>query len=426
MGFTDIFKINSVTRRKKTVDTKGHVLLGEGGLFFKEMDEAYLQSPTATMCLLKFNEYCVPVGLLDDYQELWKKIVNDYIRYGYYILNVEYNVDGKVIGVTYRNPKHFVVKDKDDNDNASTFLNTKTETVYPTFNSNVTIVKSQFAKEGFEKYKGQIYMYNDSAMPYRITPMYSVLDWMKVENDSSTYVSKACDNAMFGNNLFVVKKSSDASEKELEVLESIKEILSSAKGVDEAAQNLLLEYEGDIDDVTKLIAKVSISNDINVDLLNTTDDKAQSKICTACYGFPQILISQSEGIFGNSGEAIATAEDLWAKTCQKEALNILDGFKEIGITTVKEAEKVPEETTALDEKTLDAQATLKGSVGGVQALLEVQASYAAQTTTFESAIAIFELIFGFTRDQAIKLLGSPEITKPVNNGSTNNTNNSPA
>jgi hypothetical protein len=335
MGFTDIFKINSVTRRKKTVDTKGHVLLGENGLFFEEMDEAYLQSPTATMCLLKFHEYCVPVGLLDKYQDLWKKIENDYIRYGYYLLNVEYNIDGKVIGATYRNPKHFIVKDKDDNDNASTFKNIKTDTVYPTFNSNVTVVKSQFAKDGFEQYKGQIYMYNDSSMPYRITPMYSVLDSMKIESNSSTYASKACDNAMFGNNLFVVKKSSDASQKELEVLESIKEILSSAKGVDEAAQNLLLEYEGDIDDVTKLIAKVSISNDINVDLLNDTDSKAESKICTACYGFPRILISQSEGVFGNSGEALTVAEQFWATTCQKEANNILDGFKKIGIEITK-------------------------------------------------------------------------------------------
>jgi len=101
------------------------------------------------------------------------------------------------------------------------------------------------------------------------------------------------------------------------------------------AQNLLLEYEGDIDDVTKLLSKVSISNDANVDLMNAVDEKAEQKICTACYGFPRILISQSEGIFGNSGEAIQVATDLWAKTCQKEAQNILDGFKEVGLNILK-------------------------------------------------------------------------------------------
>ena len=78
------------------------------------------------------------------------------------------------------------------------------------------------------------------------------------------------------------------------------------------------------------------------------------------------------------------------------------------------------ETTLLDDTTLAAQAALKGSVGGVQALLQVQASYSAKTTTFESAIAILIKLFGVDRETAIVLLGNPIIET---NG-TNNTNNS--
>jgi hypothetical protein len=62
---------------------------------------------------------------------------------------------------------------------------------------------------------------------------------------------------------------------------------------------------------------------------------------------------------------------------------------------------------SLNNKTLEAQASLKGSVGGVQSLLEVQNSYSQGITTYESAIAIFDLIFGFDRNQAIRLLGNP-------------------
>lgn len=339
MAFTGLFKVNSSRRKKKTVDTKDYVLIGENGSYFEDLDAAYLSSPTATMALLKFHEFCVPTGLLDNYQKLWKKVENDFIRYGYYVLNVTYNVDGIVDKeeIIYRNAKHYVVKDEDDNGNASTFKNIKTGAIYPAFNSNPEIVKAQIlaTEGGFKKYKGQIYMYNDSSLPYRITPLYSVLDWMKTERNSSTYVSKACDNAMFGNNIFVMKKSSDATAKEIEIIDTVKEALAGVKGVDEAAQNLLLEWDGDIDDVPKLMQKLSISNDVNVDLLNATDDKAESKICTACYGFPRILISQSEGIFGNSGEAITVATELWAKTCQREATNILDGFKEIGFNILK-------------------------------------------------------------------------------------------
>ena len=64
----------------------------------------------------------------------------------------------------------------------------------------------------------------------------------------------------------------------------------------------------------------------------------------------------------------------------------------------------------INNETAQAQAQLKGSVGGVQSLLEVQASYASGTTTYESAIAILDLIFGFNRAQAVRLLGNPDKT----------------
>ena len=341
--FTSIFKVVTNRKKKKTVDTKGYVHLGPDGLFFNRLDEAYLNSPTATMCLLKFHEYCVPIGLLDEYQALWKKIENDYIRYGYFVLNVQYDVDANVTGVVYKNPKDFAPKENDDNDNVSTYINTKTGKIYPAFNNDKTIVKSQFAKDGFAKYTGQIYMYNDSSMPYRVTPLYSVLKWMEIENDAATYVSKASDNAMYGNNIFVVKaSSSDLADKSPEaikeraILSEIKDALTEAKGVENTAQNLLLEWKGDTEDVSKLITKVSISNEVNVDLLNSVDDKAESKICVACYNFPKILLFQSDGIFGDSGAAISTATNLWSKSCQREANNILDAFKAIGISITKE------------------------------------------------------------------------------------------
>jgi len=340
--FTNFFKVLG-SKKKKTVKAKGYVQLGgEDGLYFQDLDDAYLNSPTATMALLKFHEYCVPQNLKDEYQKLWKKIENDYIRYGYFAIKVSYIIDGKIRGYEYANPKHYLAKEKDDNDNVSLYLNTKTNVTYPAFNSNEAIIKSQFVKAGgYESFTGQIYIYNDSSLPYRITPLYSVLKWMRTEADASTYIDKACDNAMFGNNIFIVKKSSDASARELEVISEVKEAVSSVKGVEEAAQNLMIEYSGDIEDVTKLLSKVSISNDVNVDLLNAADDKASEKICMACYGIPPILVKQNEGVFGNSGEAITVATEFYKATCQKEAANILSGLKEIGFI-------ITNETTAIE------------------------------------------------------------------------------
>lgn len=62
-----------------------------------------------------------------------------------------------------------------------------------------------------------------------------------------------------------------------------------------------------------------------------------------------------------------------------------------------------------DPATLAAQAALRGSVGGVQGVLNVQASVAAGTTTFEAALSILTIIYGFTESQAKDILGVPKI-----------------
>lgn len=420
--FTGFFKTVSSKKKKKAVDTKGYVQIGEDGLFFESLDDAYLKSPTATMCLLKFLEYCIPAGLLTEYTPLWNKIKSDYIRYGYYLLNVKYTAEGQVQEFIYKNPKHFLIKDKDDNDNASTFINIKTGTVYPTFNKNEVVVKAQIndTKGGYLKYLGQIYMYNDTSMPYRITPLYSVIKRMQAEDNSATYSEKACDNAMFGNNIFVTKKSSDPTPRELEVVNELEEALKGSKGVENASQNLLLQYEGDIDDVSKLIAKVSISNDVNVDLFNAVDDIAEDKICVACYNFPKILLFKESGIFGDSGAAIQTATDLWQDTCLREADKMLKGFSEIGLAITEKVE-IPE---TVDTRTSDGQAELRSTVGGAQLVLQVQTSVASGVTSRESAIALFETFFGLTTENATKLLGNPETN--TKNASIDNTNPSAA
>jgi hypothetical protein len=97
----------------------------------------------------------------------------------------------------------------------------------------------------------------------------------------------------------------------------------------------------------------------------------------------------------------------WFKDFEEEDKLETNGNKEANTATVVTATGSID-TVSLDEKTLSAQANLKGSVGGVQALLDIQASYSAGTTTYESAISMLDIIFGYNRDQAVKLLGEPE------------------
>jgi len=60
------------------------------------------------------------------------------------------------------------------------------------------------------------------------------------------------------------------------------------------------------------------------------------------------------------------------------------------------------------EDELKAKANLKGSVGGVQGILQIQQSVVAGTTDRDSALAILEVIYGIDRADAERILGQPK------------------
>jgi hypothetical protein len=78
--------------------------------------------------------------------------------------------------------------------------------------------------------------------------------------------------------------------------------------------------------------------------------------------------------------------------------------------------KIPVEKPAEDKQdpeTLAAQAALRGSVGGVQGILAIQASVSQGTTTRESALSMLTIVYGFSVEDADKLLGKPAETGTI-------------
>lgn len=79
-----------------------------------------------------------------------------------------------------------------------------------------------------------------------------------------------------------------------------------------------------------------------------------------------------------------------------------------GIPEVTEVTDTPTTSQSnLSPETLQAQAALKGSVGGVNGILSIQQGVVAKTTTKESAISILTIVYGFTLPEAYSLLGVP-------------------
>lgn len=332
-------KINTINTLNRPIrEQREFVKLVDSGDYFKEMDYAIQNSPTATMTVLMFKKYCVLPNLKPEYNKLWAKIVDEKIKYGYFTLWVEYNADLKVKNVHFRQSKNYRAHNIDDVGNVAQYLNAITSKKFPAFNSDEDVLMAQIKKaRGFQKFSGQIYQYNTTSQPYEITPLFSVFNWMKAEEDTPLHIRSAADNALFGNNVFLMKKGAESSEgegidKPISNTDAVINALRSSKSVKNSGQNHVIEIECEDDyDLTKAFVKTEISNEVDIDKFNNVDDKAAKKICTAAYCFPQILANPSEGLFGNSGEALNTAIAFWKATCEFEAEKINAAFKEIGI-----------------------------------------------------------------------------------------------
>jgi len=164
---------------------------------------------------------------------------------------------------------------------------------------------------------------------------------------------------------------------------------------------------------------------VNATYVNYTEE-AERKILIA-HSYPSILLAGSKTGFSSNADEIAVAtKSVFRRVINPARETLLSSlqmiFDVIGDDIVLDVKDFESEeldnnengTTATTERTPDqqnaeAQAQLRGSVGGVQALLEIQASYVAKTTSYESAIAMINLIYGFTEEEAKKLLGNPQV-----------------
>lgn len=324
--------------RKPEKIEKDFVALVKKGNYFSEMDKAIRDSPTASMAVLMFKKYCNLPDLKPAFAPYFEKIKDEKIKYGFFTLWVEYDVDLEPKAAHFRLSRDYRVKQKDDLGNASLFLNVRTGAKIPAFNKDKAVLKAQIeAAGGFEKFTGQIYQFNTTTHDYELSVFVPVFKWMEIEADTPTHISASADNALFGNSIFIMKKGAESSAGEdengdpiLTDTDKVVHALRQSKAVKNSGTNHVLKVSTE-DDINKIFLKVDIGNDIDLDKFNQVDDKAGKKICTAAYCFPQILANPSEGLFGNSGEAYQAAINFWKATCEYEAEKIANAFKEIGV-----------------------------------------------------------------------------------------------
>ena len=322
-------------------EQKDFAKLVEEGNYYNEIDTLIRNSVTASMIVSKFKEFCVLENLPKERKPLWDKVVDEYVKYGHFTLWCEYLANGIVKDAFFRQSKNYRAKEQDDAGNVSQFLNIKTDAKFPAFNNSKKAIESQFKEVGgFENFGGQIYQFNKTTGNYQFSVFAPAYKWLQIENDTPTYINESSKNALFGNNLFIMNKTAEKSVDEngnvvLTKTDMVLQALKGGKGVDNTAQNYVLEVEAD-EDLDKIFKKIELGNTIDIDKFNNVDDKASKKICTAGYCFPQILCNPSEGLFGNSGEAYKIALETWKQTCKYHAEKIKEAFEEIGINLLQQ------------------------------------------------------------------------------------------
>lgn len=301
------------------------------------------------------------------------------------------------------------------------------------YNPDKEIVKYQVEKaKGIENYKGQVFYYNmDSQYYYPLSRIDPVNHDCNSEYNASIYKDNILENGFIQSTFFITRPLVDngfieptdsvglfnksQQESERENFRKAGKTMLGAKGVG-GFMHLEVDFSGE--DLSKAIEIKTVKSDVNPALFQFVEESATRKILMAYNNIPLGLVVSDNSMFGNSGDSLRVMKETYYEDTSKER-NLLetiinDLLKNMGNPNYVYQYIQPLFTKEISQDTASAenakaQAQLKGSVGGVQALLEIQTSVGLGTTDYDAAVTMIVNIYGFSEEIAKKLLGTPKI-----------------
>jgi len=160
----------------------------------------------------------------------------------------------------------------------------------------------------------------------------------------------------------------------------------------------------------KLIVPIQLKSSYDSKKFQLDEEAFEDSIAKCYLDIPKILIKDSSGgVLGSNGSAIVEAQILYSNYTASTRDKLESLFYDIFETEDKITPLVNENTIdKATETRLQAQATLKGSVGGVNSLVDLVKAVALGEIPKESAVEIIKEIYGITEDQANKMLSKAE------------------
>lgn len=266
-------------------------------------------------------------------------------------------------------------------------------------------------------YRGQVYYMNlTPEFKYALSPFDAVYNDLDTESRISMYINRQVRTGFLGKTYVVTAGLDEEDEKQVQ--DDVKLWLGS--------ENVGGTYHfsiGATDDIDKVFKVGQMKAEIDEKLFTETKNTIKSNIYAAANNIPEQLIKSDNTLFGTSAETYIEMKKFYTEQTLDERTELENtliflGF-ECKIIPLTEGEVLNTEVAPVDDATKEAQANLRGSVGGVTGVLGVQQSFANGLTDYNSAITIFTEIYGFSLKVADALLGSPEQIPATNEPITN-------
>ena len=422
----------------------GVIRNGEDNLYPTSIERAINSSVTAKSCADMYGKFIMGAGFTIEMEnfivgktknrnltpnKLLQAISNDLKKHHACFIHVNYNANLKISSASVI-PYRFCRFGQADDINYSgkvvvynnwdrTVSNRMEKTKFKAidvYNPNPEAIRYQIEKAGgFNKYLGQVYFLSlDHSSIYPLSPIDVCFEDAESEYQFSVFRNTTITGGFFAPIVMRHSKFDDKKDKDA-FIEKVKNL----KGARNADKILLLEDEftSDNKDGGLRIDKVDLN--YNDKTFGTWTSEVSNNIRKAYKNIPVVLVDYEQGKLGNtSGESFYAAQNFYNSMTCEERMTVSMAMKEIFSNfyldinptkdwSIKELEILKKDVTvdAQAQALQQSQAQLRGSVDGVTALLEVQASVANGTTSYESGVAMLKYIYGYEDAVAREILG---------------------
>lgn len=304
--------------------------------------------------------------------------------------------------------------------------------IFDTYNPRPDVIQAQVeAAGGWENYKGQIFFFKLSKKyTYPKSLIETAYTFADTEHQLGLFYNGTTKRSF--ENSTIIRHRKFENKIDADAFEAN---IKSLSGLENGSSKMLVE--DDWDDETNKTGNLrfeTLKNDVRSEKYAHFEASSANFIRKAFKNIPPQLVDYVAGKLGNtSGEDLIKAQSIYNSLISKDQEKIEMLFRELfrnykvdinpsnnwtikqysllddGTVNYDVTNPVQQTSQELDAQAIrTAQATLRGSVGGVTSILAIQASVVAKTTTLDSGVAMLINIFGYSDEVARRILGTPE------------------